>query len=171
MSVSVLQRLSSVMYTMPNSLYHVNPTTRNFQTKHTEQMKSKILVCQLQAFKTSLCNFVKEFMFILVLLKPDAPENKVYRMVVTAHKVLRGISDRGTDNTRQTMYFLPWASCQIRKNAGCACAGNAGNVWPPPRVSDPDMLHGACETHVPGCMPGSLTSGFLWSRWLEKRSR
>ena len=24
----------------------------------------------------------------------------------------------------------PWASCQIRKTAGCACAGNAGNVFP-----------------------------------------
>ena len=24
----------------------------------------------------------------------------------------------------------PWASCQIRKIAGCACAGNAGNVFP-----------------------------------------
>ena len=23
-----------------------------------------------------------------------------------------------------------WASCQIRKIAGCACAGNAGNVFP-----------------------------------------
>ena len=25
---------------------------------------------------------------------------------------------------------LPWASCQIRKIAGCACAGNAENVFP-----------------------------------------
>ena len=24
----------------------------------------------------------------------------------------------------------PWASCQIRKIAGCACAGNTGNVFP-----------------------------------------
>ena len=24
----------------------------------------------------------------------------------------------------------PWASCKIRKMAGCACAGNAGNVFP-----------------------------------------
>ena len=28
-----------------------------------------------------------------------------------------------------------------------------------------------CVTHVPWCMPGSLTSGFLWSRWQGKRSR
>ena len=41
----------------------------------------------------------------------------------------------------------------------------------PPRVSDPDMHHGTCVTHVPWCMPGSVTSGFLWSRWLGKRSR
>ena len=39
----------------------------------------------------------------------------------------------------------PWASCQIRKIGGCACAGCAGNVLP---VSDPDMCHGTCVTHV-----------------------
>ena len=61
----------------------------------------------------------------------------------------------------------PWASYQIHKIAGCACAGNAGNV----RNSDPDMHHGTCVTHVPWCMPGSLTSGFLWSRCRRKRSR
>ena len=42
---------------------------------------------------------------------------------------------------------------------------------PPLRVSDPDMHHGTCVTHVPWCMPGSLASGFLWSRWQGKRSR
>ena len=46
-----------------------------------------------------------------------------------------------------------------------------GTVSPPPRSSDLDMLHGTCVTHVPWCMPGSLTSGFLWSRWRGKRSR
>ena len=48
-----------------------------------------------------------------------------------------------------------WASYQIRKIAGCACAGNAGNVFPrrrfqmKPLVSDPGMHHGTCVTHVP----------------------
>ena len=42
---------------------------------------------------------------------------------------------------------------------------------PPPRVSNPDMHHGTCVTHVPWCMSGSLTSGFLWSRWRGKRYR
>ena len=57
-----------------------------------------------------------------------------------------------------------WASYQIRKIAGCACAGNAGNVPPRRRlqrktlVSDPVMHHGTCVTHVPWCMSGSLTS-------------
>ena len=36
---------------------------------------------------------------------------------------------------------------------------------PPPRISDPDMHRGTCVTHMPWCMPGSLTSGFLWSWW------
>ena len=42
---------------------------------------------------------------------------------------------------------------------------------PPPMVSDPDMHRGTCVTHVPWCMTGSLTSGFLWSRWRWKPSR
>ena len=51
------------------------------------------------------------------------------------------------------------------------CSVNAGNVFPPPRVSDPDMHHGTCAMHVPWCMSGSLSSGFLWSRWWGKRSQ
>ena len=39
----------------------------------------------------------------------------------------------------------------------------------PPRVSDPDMLHGTCVMHVPWCILGSLTSGFIWSQWRGKR--
>ena len=60
---------------------------------------------------------------------------------------------------------LAWVSYQIRKIAGCACAGNAGNVFPrrrfqrKPLVSDPGMHHGTCVTHVPWCMSGSLTCG------------
>ena len=42
---------------------------------------------------------------------------------------------------------------------------------PPLRVSDPDLYHGTCVTHVPWCMPGLLTSGYRWSRWQGKRSR
>ena len=66
---------------------------------------------------------------------------------------------------------LCMGSYQIRKMVGNACAGNAGNVFTTPRVSDPDMHHGTCVTHVPWCMLGSLTRGFLWSRWRGKRSR
>ena len=43
--------------------------------------------------------------------------------------------------------------------------GMPGTFFPPPQVSDSDMHHGTCVAHVPWCMPGSLTSGFLWSRW------
>ena len=42
---------------------------------------------------------------------------------------------------------------------------------PGPWVSDPDMHHGTCVTHVPWCILGPLTSGFLWSRWRGKRSQ
>ena len=46
-----------------------------------------------------------------------------------------------------------------------------GTLSPPPRVSGPDMHYDTCVTHVPWCMPRSLTSGFLWSRWRGIRSR
>ena len=63
------------------------------------------------------------------------------------------------------LYVGPWASYQIRKIAGCACAGNAENLIPrhrlqrKPRVSNPGMYLGTCVTHVPWCMSGSLTRG------------
>ena len=49
--------------------------------------------------------------------------------------------------------------------------GMPGTFSPPPRVSDPNMHHGTCVTHVPWWMLGSLTGDFLWSRWWRKRSR
>ena len=49
--------------------------------------------------------------------------------------------------------------------------GMPGTFSPPPRVSDTDMHRGTCGTHMLWCMPGSLTSGFLWSRWRGNRSR
>ena len=42
-----------------------------------------------------------------------------------------------------------WASYQIRKIAGAHAPGIPGAFSPPPRVSDPDMHHGTCVTHVP----------------------
>ena len=49
--------------------------------------------------------------------------------------------------------------------------GMPRTFFSPPRVSDPDVHHDICVTYVPWCMPGSLTSGFLWSRWRGKCSR
>ena len=68
--------------------------------------------------------------------------------------------------------LTPWASYQIRKIAGAHAPGMPGTFSPSQQVSDPDMHHGTCVTHVPWCMPGSLTSGFLWNRRRgKKRSR
>ena len=49
-------------------------------------------------------------------------------------------------------------------------SGIPGTFFPPPRVIDPDIHHDKCVTHVPWCIPGSLTSSFLWRRWRGKRS-
>ena len=61
-------------------------------------------------------------------------------------------------------WFVQWASCQISKIAGVHAPGMPGTFSPSPQVSDPDMHHGTCVTHVPWCMSGSLTSGFFWNR-------
>ena len=67
--------------------------------------------------------------------------------------------------TIQFQLIAPWAFYQMRKIAGCACAGNAENVFPQRRlqrkllVSDPGMHHGTYVTHVTWCMSGSLTRG------------
>ena len=80
------------------------------------------------------------------------------------------ICDRIPSNQKRNRSCLsfsidPWAACRIRNIAGCACTGNAGNVFPrrrlqrKPLVSDPGMHHGTCVTHMPWCMSGSLASG------------
>ena len=37
----------------------------------------------------------------------------------------------------------------------------SGMFSPSPRFIDPDVHHGTCVTHVPQCMSGWLTGGFL----------
>ena len=64
-----------------------------------------------------------------------------------------------------------WGSCQIRKNCGCACAGNARNVFP--ATAGKWSRH--ASGHVRGARAvmhaGSLTSGFPWGRRWGKTSR
>ena len=62
---------------------------------------------------------------------------------------------------------IPRASYQIRKMAGCACAGNAGNVFPLPRVGDSDMCHGTSfevggGENVPGIPCACETRNFTY---------
>ena len=73
-----------------------------------------------------------------------------------------GRTDRGYFNGPLARYVKLWVA---------HAPGMPGTSSPPPRVTDPDMHHGTCVTHVPWWMSGSLTSGFLWSRWRRKRSR
>ena len=78
--------------------------------------------------------------------------------------VRRQIITRGNATLVLQANFRQWTSCQIHKIAGAHARGMLGTFSPSPQVSDPDMHHGTCVTHVPWCMPGSLNSGFLWKR-------
>ena len=43
-------------------------------------------------------------------------------------------------------------------NCGLCMRQECRELFPlPPRVTDPEMHHGTCVTHVPWCMPGSST--------------
>ena len=64
----------------------------------------------------------------------------------------------------QTMGLLPYT-----QNWGLRTPGMPETFSPPPWVSDPDVLHGTWVTHMPRCILGSLTRGFL-CRWRGKRS-
>ena len=66
----------------------------------------------------------------------------------------------------RTVYHRPHTRCA--KLRVVYAPGMSGTFSVPPRVSDPDIHQG---THVPWCLPGSLTSDFLWSQWRGKRSR
>ena len=74
-----------------------------------------------------------------------------------------GMQWEGFSRLFSSQHTAPWASYQIRKIAGCACAGNTGYDFPrrriqrKPLVSDPGIHHGTCVKHVPWCMSGMLT--------------
>ena len=93
-----------------------------------------------------------------------APGNKPYiNKCWTKSMALRDVT--GWNGLTHFDLMTLWASYQIRKTASCACAGNAGNVFPRgriqrrPLVSDPGMYHGTCVTHVPLCISESIASG------------
>ena len=70
-----------------------------------------------------------------------------FSLADTAHSKCRS-------NYTLKVYVLtsPWTSCQIRKIAGCACAGNAGNVFPATDFKGNRMLAiPACITARASC--------------------
>ena len=86
-------------------------------------------------------------------------------------EIVKGTHNDTAKNTAHSQKPVPWASCQIRKIAGAHAPGMPGMFSPSPQVRDPDMHHGTCVTHVPWCMSGSLTCGFLWNRRRSRHSR
>ena len=68
------------------------------------------------------------------------------------------------DSTGPRPKAYPWSSYQIWKIAVCACAGNAGNVYPPLQVGDPDMHHGTCVMWS-FKWPTTQIARFMWPTW------
>ena len=70
-----------------------------------------------------------------------------------------------------TFVLLTWAFASYVNLRVAHAPGMPGTFSPASWVSNSDMHHGTYVTHVSWCMPGSLSSGFLWSRRRGKRSR
>ena len=94
-------------------------------------------------------------------LYTETPKKIVFLYKILIVKIWRP-SNVYIGNSFTGKMITAWASCQIRKIAGAHAPGMLGTFSPPPRVSNPDMHHGTCVTHVPWCMPGTLSRGFLW---------
>ena len=77
--------------------------------------------------------------------------------------MVHAMCEKGVE--REPKVYMPLA--RYIKLQVAHAPGMLGTFFPPPRVSDPDMHHDTCVTHVPWCMPRSLTNAFVWSRWRE----
>ena len=81
----------------------------------------------------------------------------------------------GIINSCIGLAFSEYSDFSIRTiNIHAHAPGMRGTFSPLSRFSDPAMHHvhhDTCVTHVPWCIPGSLTSGVLWTLWRGKRSR
>ena len=71
-------------------------------------------------------------------------------------EISTSFSITGVGETCLSWQYIPWASYQIRKIVGCACAGNAGNFFPHRRLQRKPIVN---DPGVPWCMSGSLTLG------------
>ena len=123
------------------------------------------LVSLKESFENVVCK-------ILIILRPPLILNAIMKMQYFC-----------TDGYKQTIYvgnnkgwdywdnFVHGPLIRYAKLQVAHTPRMLGAFSPQPWVSDPDMHHGTCVTHVPWRMPGSLACGFLWSRWLGKRSR
>ena len=78
--------------------------------------------------------------------------------------LLGDIRWKSHDHNQISWIYEPWASYQIRKIAGCACAGNAGNVFPDAEFK------GKRDLAIPACMCRDACRDCL-PRWRGKRSR
>ena len=87
--------------------------------------------------------------------------------------IFRDLTNRNIwlGNSKQLRDHPHGPLARYAKSRASHAPGMPGTFSPPPRVSDPDMHHDTCVTHVPWCIPWSLISDFLWSRWRIKRSR
>ena len=102
---------------------------------------------------------------VIIVIKTD-----LSGFVVTMHSgLLSGVPDYFDRNNILSGYDLPLA--RYVKLRVAHAPGMPGTFSPPPQNRDPGMHHGTCVTHVPWCMPGSLTCVFPWSWWRGKRSR
>ena len=68
---------------------------------------------------------------------------------------------KGLDKDIQLASYQLRKNCELRMRRECRERFPHHRLQRKPLVSDPGMNHGTCVTHVPWCMSGSLTRGWL----------
>ena len=106
--------------------------------------------CKVGCISKLYCVFVYCITFVTWSLQCMNLPSALHTCSLFSYLVLGNGSDKYGN-------WLVWASCQIRKIAGAHAPAMPGTFSPSPRVSDPDMHHDTCVTHVSWFMQGSLT--------------
>ena len=78
---------------------------------------------------------------------------------------------KSRENALDSSCSLSWTFCHIRKIASCACAGNAGNVFPPPTSMETTCQRSRHASRHVRHTRAVMHVGIAYPRWRGKRSR
>ena len=127
-----------------NPLYNIINTLRPGQ--HDHHLADIVLKC---IFKDGNVHNLIQTLLKCVSKVPILDMTALFQLMVWC---LTGAKHKGVWR-HMTRLVRNWPLARFVKLLVAHAPGMPWTFPPPPRVSDPDMHHGTCVTHVPWCMP------------------